>query len=308
MPTPFPIDPVQTGIAIAYRNTRLIADEVAPRVPVGKEAFKYNVYDLGQNFTIPDTKVGRKSKPNGASFSAKEETASTEDFGLDDPIPNSDIENAPDNHDPISQSTEGLTDLILLDREVRVANMVTDASNYATGYKATLTGADRFSDFTNSDPVGAISDALDSMIMRANQMTLSRLVFSKLSRHPAIVKSYHGTSGDKGIVPAQFIADLFGLDRVLVGEAFVNTSKKGQTPTMARAWGKSIALQYIDPLANTRNRVTHMITAEFGNRISGYEYDRNIGTRGGQMNRVAESVKELVVADRGGYLIENAVA
>jgi hypothetical protein len=308
MPAPFPINAVQTGIAIAYRNTRLIADAVAPRVPVGKEAFKHMVYDLGGNFTIPDTKVGRKSKPNEASFSATEVTSSTEDFGLDDPIPNSDIENAPEGYDPISRSTEGLTDLILLDREVRVASAVTDASNYATGYKATLSGNDQFSDFTNSDPIGAISDALDAMIMRANQMTLSRQVFSKLARHPAIVSAYNGTDGSKGIVPAQFIADLFGLERVLVGEAFVNTAKKGQTPTMARAWGKSIALQYVDPLADTRNRVTHMITAQFGDRLAGFEYDGSIGLRGGQRNRVGESVKELIVADRAGYLIENAIA
>lgn len=308
MPAPFPIDPVQTGIAIAYRNTKLIADAVAPRVPVGKEAFKYMEYDLGENFTVPDTKVGRKSAPNEASFSATEKTASTEDFGLDDPIPNKDIENAPDGYDPISRSTEGLTDLILLDREIRVASAVTNASNYATGYKTTLSGNDQFSDFANSDPIGVITDALDSMLMRANQMTLSRLVFSKLARHPDIIKSYNGTSGDKGIVPAQFIADLFGLDRVLIGEAQLNTAKKGQTPTLARAWGKSIALQYIDPLADTRHRVTHMITAQFGDRLAGFEYDGKIGLYGGQRNRVGESVKELIVADRAGYLISNAIA
>ncbi|MFV9531212.1 hypothetical protein ACNUIM_32135 [Pseudomonas aeruginosa] len=65
---PFPIDPELTAIAIAYRNGRMIADEVLPRVPVGKQEFKYWKYDLAQGFTVPETLVGRKSKPNEVEF------------------------------------------------------------------------------------------------------------------------------------------------------------------------------------------------------------------------------------------------
>ncbi|MGV8796604.1 hypothetical protein ACV373_31930, partial [Pseudomonas aeruginosa] len=56
---PFPIDPELTAIAIAYRNGRMIADEVLPRVPVGKQEFKFWKYDLAQGFTVPETLVGR---------------------------------------------------------------------------------------------------------------------------------------------------------------------------------------------------------------------------------------------------------
>ncbi|UVH84375.1 hypothetical protein NW342_22030 [Pseudomonas aeruginosa] len=74
---PFPIDPELTAIAIAYRNGRMIADEVLPRVPVGKQEFKYWKYDLAQGFTVPETLVGRKSKPNEVEFSATDESATT---------------------------------------------------------------------------------------------------------------------------------------------------------------------------------------------------------------------------------------
>lgn len=87
MPAPFPIQPELTAIAIAYRNQSLIADEVLPRVPVGKQDFKYLKHAMAEGFTLPDTKVGRRSKPNDVEFSATEITASTEDFGLDDPVP-----------------------------------------------------------------------------------------------------------------------------------------------------------------------------------------------------------------------------
>lgn len=97
---PFPIDPELTAIAIAYRNGRMISDEVLPRVPVGKQEFKFWKYDLAQGFTVPETLVGRKSKPNEVEFSATDETGSTEDHGLDAPVPQADIDNAPTNYNP----------------------------------------------------------------------------------------------------------------------------------------------------------------------------------------------------------------
>src|SRR6478672_332567 len=148
---PFPIHPHYTAIAIAYRNKNLIADSVLPRVPVSKQAFTYMKHSLAEAFTIPDTKVGRTSKPNQVSFSATETTASTEDFGLEDPIPQRDIENQPDNYDVIGKSTEYLSNLILLDREKRCADLVFNAANYPAANKTQLAGGDQFSDFINSD-------------------------------------------------------------------------------------------------------------------------------------------------------------
>ncbi len=305
---PFPIDPVLTGIAIAYSNSRLIADQVMPRVMVGKQEFKYWKYKLEDGFTVPDTKVGRRSAPNQIEFDATEETESTEDYGLDDPIPQADIDNAPENHDPRGRSTEQLTNLILLDREVRVANMVFNAANYAAGNKQVLSGTSQFSDFTASDPIGVIMDSLDSMVMRANKMTIGRPAYSVLARHPDIVKAAHGNSGDKGVATRQAIADLFELEEVIVGEAWINTARKGQAPSIQRAWGKHIALQYIDPQADNRNGTTHAFTAQWGGRIAGSIEDKDIGLRGGERVRAGESVKEIIAANDLAYLIENAVA
>jgi hypothetical protein len=308
MKRPFPVDPVLTAVAVAYRNRRLIADEVLPRVPVGKSEFKYFKYDLGEGFTLPDTKVGRRSKPNEVEFSATEQTDSTVDYGLDDPIPMDDITNAPANYDPKGHAVEGITDLILLDREVRASNLVFDAANYGANNKVTLAGTDQFSDFVNSDPIGTITDALDACLMRPNLMTIGRPVFSKLAQHPDIVKATQGNSGDKGIATRQAIADLFDLEDVLVGEAFLNTAKKGQAVNMARVWGKHLALIFRDKTASTRGKVTFGFTAQFQDRVAGSQPDGDIGLRGGERVRAGESVKELITANDLGYFIENAVA
>lgn len=308
MPAPFPIQPELTAIAIAYRNKRLIADEVLPRVPVGKEDFKYLKHAMADGFSLPDTRVGRRSRPNEVEFSASEVSASTQDYGLDDPVPQSDIDNAPPNYDPLGRAVEGLSDLILLDREVRTAGLVFNAANYGAANKVALAGNDQFSDFVNSDPLKTFMDALDACVMRPNVMVIGRPVWSVLSRHPKIVKAVLGNSGDSGIARRQDLADLLELEEIQVGEAFLNTAKKGQAVSLARVWGKHISLIYRDRNANTRGGTTFGLTAQFGGRIAGAQEDSSIGLRGGQRVRVGESVKELITASDLGYFIQNAVA
>jgi hypothetical protein len=308
MGAPFPITPELTAIAIAYTNGRMISDFVMPRVPVGAEEFKYWKYDLSEGFTVPDTKVGRKSQPNEVEFTATEETASTDDYGLDDPIPYSDILNSPGNYDPVSRAVEGIINYVTLAREVRVANMVFNADNYATANKVTLSGTSQWSDFDNSDPALAIIEAFDTMVMRPTEGVIGRAVATKLATHPKIVKAYHGNAGDSGIVPMAFVADLLELEALHVGEAFINTAKKGQAASLARAWGKHAVFYHKDPLADTRGGTTFGLTGEFGGRIAGQEDDSSIGLRGGIRVRAGESVKELITANDLGYMFVNAVA
>ncbi len=304
----FPVDPVLTGIVIAYKNKRLIADEVFPYVPVGKSLFKFMKLKAEQGFTVPNTLVGRKSTPNKVEFGGEEVEASCADYFLDDVIPQSDIDDAPDGINLISNASEGIIDLILLDREVRAAALAFNANQYAVGNKAALSGGDRFDDYVASDPVSVVKDALSSMLMRGNVMVIGRRGFDKLSSHPKIVKAVHGNSGDSGIATRAQIASLFELDDVVVGEAFLNTSKKGETMTLSRVWGNHMSLVYRDRLAtNANNRMTFGFTARQGTRIAGVTPDKMIGARGSHVIRAGETVKEVITSDRLGYFIQNII-
>jgi len=305
---PYPVDPVLTAMALNYRNRRLIADDVCPRVPVEGVAFKYLKHDVSQGFTVPDTQVGRRSKPNEVEYSASEETASVVDHGLDNPVPMSDIKNAPKNFDPVANGVGLTTGLIALAREVRVANMIFNASNYGLSNKQTLSGTAQFNDFLNSSPISVITEALDSMIMRATEITLGQGVASKLKRHPEILKAYNGNSGDVGIVPTAFLAELFELDQVNVGLSLVNVSKKGEARILNKCWGNHISLQYKEPISSAKGGMTHCFTGEFESRFVTNTFDKNISAHGGQLVRVVEQVKELVMADDLGFLIQNAIA
>ena len=315
---PFVIQPRLTAITLAYRNLRLVADSVLPRVPVDSPLFKWSQYTLGDAFTVPDTRVGRKGDVNEIDWTATEQTAQTSDYGLEDAIPYYDVMAAQAAMktqgvypiDPEARSTELLTDLIALDREVRVANLVMNASNYPAANVRTLSGSSQWNNTGAATPIQDITSARDSMIIRPNKAVMGRAVFTALSTHPQIVKAYNGTSGDTGIVPAQFIANLFELDEIIVGDGWINIAKKGQTASLARVWGKSFVMFYQSPvIASPQGIITFGYTAEWGQRLAGtIEQDPDIGLRGGTRIRVGESVKEVIAASNVGYMIQNAVA
>ena len=307
MNKPFPVDPVYSGISLAYKNTSYIADQVLPRVKVGRSSFKYRKFDKGQYLTVPDTLVGRKGIPNQIELGFTEQDASVISHALDQVVPLEDIVDAPEGYDPQKKAVEFLTEMILLDRECRVANLVFDAATYAAGSKVTLAGNDQFS-AANSNPIGVIKTGLDACWMRPNVMVLGREVFSVLSTHPSIVQALYPLSGGNGIVTAKQIADLFDVEQVLVGNAWVNGAKRGATPVLQRAWGKHIALLYINPAAATNDLPTFGVTAELGSRFSGSIAQPETGIGGSNLIRVGERVKELIIANDLGYFIKNAVA
>jgi len=315
---PFVVQPHLTAITLAYRNQNLVADRVLPRVPVESELFKWSKYDKGDGFTVPDTRVGRKSQPNKIDWHATEQNDSTNDYGLDDEIPAKDVKAAMSVKatqgvmpiDPIARSTELLTELINLDREKRVADLVFNANSYASSNKATLSGGSRWDDYANSNPVSAILDAMDSMIVRPNKLVLGRAVWTKLRQHPKVVNAFFGVVANAGTVMPQYLAELLEIEEVIIGEGFINTAKKGQTPTLTRVWGKSAALIYQPAvISSPQGQLCYGFTAQYGSRIAGtIDNDPDIGLLGGTRVRVGEMVKEVIAANDTGYLFQTAIS
>jgi hypothetical protein len=238
-----------------------------------------------------------------------------QDHGLDAPVPNRDIEAYERARgmgqkvtDPMMRATRQVMQLVLTAREKRVADLVFNAANYATANKLTLSGTSQWSDFTNSNPQVAITDALDSMIMRPNVAVFSRAVWSKLSMHPKLCAAVFKNGTNAGVISRQAFADLFELDEVLVGEGWINTAAKGQAANVVRVWGKHASFVHRNMNADTEYGITFGMTARFGDRIGGYIEDPDMGLRGGKRARSGESVKELITANDLGYLFSNAVA
>ncbi|HHV7519295.1 TPA: phage capsid protein [Burkholderia orbicola] len=312
MTSPFPIDPQLTAIAVIVRNQAMIADLVLPRTSsLAKPTFGYQYYPPTQQFTVPDTKVGRRSQVNQVEFNGKRVTSETEDYGLDHALPQTDLDDAPDNTNLEALTTEMLAGLILLDRESRVSRTVFDPATYK-GNAENVAATDRF-DNPNSDPLEFLLEVLDRPIMRPNVAVLGQSEWRALRQHPVIAKAVHGNAGDKGAATRAQVAELLEIDQILVGRARVNLSKPGQQAKIAPAWSGGMSLLYQDTAAAKiagvvdGANVTFGFTAEYGTRIAGAEYDSKIGLRGGRRVRVGESVKEVVCAPELGFFLKDVI-
>ena len=128
---PFVLSPSMTAVALKYSNpaTAFIADLIMPRTPVMTESFKWQEIPLGDAFSVPNTAVSRRGKVPEVEFGSVESSASVNDYGIQNVIPQSDIDSAAaqraaglSTFDPRNHAAAMLTDLMLLDREVRVAH------------------------------------------------------------------------------------------------------------------------------------------------------------------------------------------
>lgn len=313
----FPVNPTLTAIAIGYRNRDmdLIADRVMPRVMTAQR-FAYTTYSLADAYTVPATRVGRKSQPTQVDFGGTRVEAETADWGLDDIIPNVEIEawNAmmkPDAHTgPMEKSVSLLTGLVQLDREVRVAGLAFSTSNYASGQFVTLSGTSQWSDFANSNPLDAILVAMDIPVFRPNMIVMGQQVWTKVRQHPRLIQAANASAQTGGAITKQDLADLLEIpvQNVLIGAGFVNTARRGQTPTVNRVWGKSCALLYTSPDAANADAPTWGWTAQFEDRVAGEIPEPTIGLRGSTRIRSGESLLEIVTAPAVGYLFSAAIA
>lgn len=309
MKRPFPVDARLTAIALAFRNpdVNLIADMVLPRTDTDAD-FKWLRHDLAQGYTVPDTKVGRKSTPNEVEFTGTEVSDTVDDHGLDDLVPNSDINDDNQGVDPLGKATMYTTSLVQLAREVRVAARVFNAANFLAGNQQTLAGNTQWSDFVNSNPVDAILGALDTPVMRPNIATFGQQTWTKLRQHPKVVQAIKGTDQGAGAVTRREFADFFELQEIYVGAGFINTAKKGQAAALARCWGKHAAFTYRDRTAGPQNGMTFGFTAQAA-RLQAVVIDEpKVGVEGAKRVRVYERVKEIVCAPELGYYFQNAVA
>lgn len=311
----FVILPALTAIAVAYKQANLVADLVLPRTPVMGKEFTWQKYALGEQFTVPDTRVGAKGQPNQVDWASTPVTDSVVDHALDSPVTNDQIEqwqkarDAGNSRvvDPLMRATSLVSGLVATRREKRAADLVFNAANYGANNKQTLSGASQWSD-PASDPHYALMTAMDSMVMRPNAAVMGRAVFTVLSLNAKIKTAvYGGVNGNQQAVSRQALAQLLELDEIIVGEGWLNTAAPGQAPNLARIWGKHCSLFNRNVDAGVDAGLSFGMTAEFGAPVAGTIEDSDIGMRGGQRVRMGESVKEFLTANDLGYLFTNAV-
>lgn len=314
---PLAQSPALTAVAVMYKNATLIADEVLPRVPVPLPGFEFTTFDIQTQFTVPDTKVGRLGRPTQFVPQSGKSAGVTQPYGLEVPVPRRDqrvaaamreaFPQAP-MQDPLALAAMIASNLVALDREIRVANLVFGLNTYLAAQRTTLSGTAQWSDFTNSNPIDATLTAMDSMIARPNVGVFGQQAWTRVSQHPRVVGAVLGNAGTSGVVTPEAYAAVLGLKKIVVGQGWLNNARPGQAMSQARVWGKHMALLQIDELGGPDGMPSFGWSAQFGEKLAWTGFDPNIGLEGGDNVRVGEELLEIVAAQAAGYFFQNCVA
>ena len=309
----FDLQPLLSEIAMAVRVEGMIADEVCPVVDVPPR-FAYTRVDTGSRLRIPDVRIGRTSRANQVEHKTEDTIVEVEDYGLEDPVPVRDTHAHMDqmsNVDPEELATEATTQLVILAREKRVADLVFTLNHYNPDLRKIVEGNGRWSVYGSSNPRTEILAMKDRMLVKPNLLVLGQQTWTYLSQHPQMVESAVASGAGlnaQGAISLQQAAHVLQIDRILVGEAWNDTARQGQAASHARMWGPHAAMLRIErPAASNRIVVpTWCFTGAWMRRRVGRYFEPGRGILGTNVIKVFESCRELISWQDAGYFWEDA--
>lgn len=295
------------NISVAYKSERLIADRLAPRVPVVHESDTYFVY-AKDSLTLPQTIRANGASANEASWNISTSSYVLTQHALKGLVTDRDRSNADEAIRLDIDTTEYLTEKILMRKEIDLANIVTTASNWANATSLSSTLAWN-QNTTLSNPIAFVDSACSVVAAQSgkipNTVVLNDPTFRAAKEHISIVDRIKYTSPDS--VTDQILAKLFNVQQVLVAGGIQNTGQEGQADSMGWIWTDMAFVAYIEQNPGLRkpSALYQFTKTEFGNPYKVKRWREE--EREGDFIEVSSLFQNKVVASDCAYIIVNTV-
>ena len=302
------IDPVLTAVAQGYKHPDFVGGALFPYVPVGQRGGKIVTFSK-EDFMLYNTGRAPGQNTKRVQYGYTSGSYALESHSLEGTLPIETMQEAAavPGIDASRMTIFKTQNIIALRLEKQQADIARTAASYAAANKITLSGTAQWSDFSGtSDPIAVVETGKEAVRKkvgkRANTGVLGAAVFEKLKQHPKVIDRMKYTGRD--IPTVELLAALFGLDRVLIGDA-VYAADDG---TFSDVWGKDMVLAYTETAS-----LAEMGTPSYGYtyRLGGYPlveepyYDRNSKS---WIYPLTDEVVPVIAGADAGYLITNAVA
>lgn len=234
-------------VARGYTNSAFIADALFPTIE--SELEKVDIFEFNKEaFQVYNTERAIRADSNVVSpkgFIKKTATLTEHDLAY--PIDYREEEESKKVKLQL-HATNVVTEGLKLKREKQCADLVQNPDNYPSGNKIVLSGTSKFTDETNSDPVGVIEDAKDAVAGKIaqdpNTMVIGHETWKKLKRHPQIQKLI--SSNQSKVVTVSFLREIFEIPNIVIGRSvFVDGAGN-----FVKIWGDNIILAYVPTLSS----------------------------------------------------------
>jgi hypothetical protein len=302
-------DAVLSNLSVKYRNDAMIWPFVMPIVKVNKRSDIYYVYNKDDSFKLVDDRLSPKGMANEIDWGVADQNYSVKDHALGDWLPQEAIDNADNPLQPEIDTNDFLNMSLDVAQEKRVVDKVFAAASYPVGNKTQLAGNYKWGG-TTDDPIGDVQTAIEACFQRANVLVFGVDAWLKFRKLPEIldaVKAVAGATLKGGMASAPDVAQLFEVERILIGRARYNAARPGQAATYTRLWGKHCAALYVAPSPGIKT-ITFGATFAETLRFTARDFDAKRGLKGAHYIRPGWNSDEKIIASDCGYFIEDAVA
>ena len=323
-PSAVHVDQPLTNLTLAYAQSQenFIADKVFPTVGVSKQSDKYYIYDrANMNRTGDVAKLAPRTEVNRIGMTLSTSSYFADVYGLGMDFDEQTLANEDAALDIRSAGAETLAMRLMIHREEQFASNFFVAGQWGTDN--TLTGNDQWSDYTNSDPIDAVTLArrtvqLGSGGFKPNTMVVGKEVRDKLINHPDVLARLNGgaTVTNTALVTDAKLAEIFEVENFYVMEAVKNSSVEGVAESNAFIGGKNALLAHTPSTAGLMSPAAGLTFAwnnlegvnNLGITVESFSDDALKRQQIAEMIQVKMSYDMKVVGADLGYLFAAAVA
>ncbi|MBI1292284.1 hypothetical protein GC173_13765 [bacterium] len=304
------LDAALTNLSIAYRNTGHIAREIAPEVLVRRQSDRYFIHDTEREaFRQTDDGRAPGTEASEVDFRLSSDSYYCDDHALEAVIPDEERANADSPLQPEADRVELLTDKILLNQEILLAERLRAADVLPDLDLATET--EQWDD-EEVDPFSHVEAARAAILQGAqvlpNTLVLPFAVYTALRNHPKVVSRVSAAA--RAVVGPGTLAELFDVERVLVARTMRNGAAPGQAPSMAPVWGRDALLLHVPPRVGIKSLApvltfawSHAGGSIRGHAVQSWREERRKAT----MIRVQKYYDIKVVAPSAAFILRNAI-
>lgn len=238
------IDPILSEHARGYRQAGLIARALFPIafvaayggqvIQFGKESFRLYNTKRAPGGATKRIRFGYNGVPYAIVPRALEAVVPRE-LGVDaSAVPGINL---------ATRSVNTVMRVLDLEHEYDCAQIALTAANYDSDHKVTLTGTDKWTHPTLSDPIDDVMTAREairaSIGMYPNTMQISAKTFSALKKHAGIVARTADTALKS--VTVETLKAVFEVENIVIGAA----TTANASDTLGDVWGYDVVLAYV---------------------------------------------------------------
>ncbi|HOL63614.1 MAG TPA: hypothetical protein PK103_09670 [Elusimicrobiales bacterium] len=303
-------DQALTNFSLKYQNDEFVGTKLFPELSVVKESGKYFEYGR-EAFKRYNTKVSPTAKAPQKELTIKSQKAyDLNEYKISDFITQREIDNADEPLNLELDVTSDCLDTILLDLECDIASAALNPNNYVSGQVEGLNIGDKWSDYTNSNPVKKI-DTMRSIIkknlggVRPNTLLVSEDVHDILKEHPVLLNKIKYTQF--GRMDDEAFKKAFEVENYIVAGATYDSEKENVSGarTTKYIWENSVILAYVNPRVGIRSvSFGYTFRKEKGRQVLVEEHKNPLGKL-----IIAQDLYDVrVVCPFAGYLLTGVVS